>query len=445
MASNTTETDNSKTDAAQAAYDAALERFIATNQKSYDLFQEATESMPGGNTRTQLHTAPFPVFMKSGKDYQVTSEDGVTYTDLVGELTAAIYGHSHPVIISAITNTLQTVGLNLGATIRAEQQHAKAICSRYSLEQVRFTNCGTEANLHALAGARAFTGKRKVVVFGGGYHGGVFSFAGGKPAPNNIDLDDWIVAKYNDVESATSAIKSVGVAAVLVEGMQGVSGAVPGTPEFLKAIEAAANEAGVIFILDEVMTSRTTPGGLAALRGLKPDLKTFGKYLGGGLSFGAFGGRADVMSIYDPRQGNSLGHHGTFNNNSLSLNVGYAGLTQIYTPEVCTAFNAMGEDLRARLEEVTKGTKMCFTGVGTLMASHFSESGQQTVLSEDDIEEVWLLKDLFWYEMMEERFWITRRGSISLMLGTPQSELDRFVECVSAFLERHRSFLRIKE
>ncbi|KAI1074851.1 pyridoxal phosphate-dependent transferase [Whalleya microplaca] len=442
MAPNTPETLESET---QVAYNAALKRFIATNQKSSNLFQEATESMPGGNTRTQLHTAPFPIFMKSGKDYQVTSEDGYTYTDLVGELTAAIYGHSHPVIISAITNTVQNIGLNLGATIRAEHQHAKAICSRYNLEKVRFANCGTEANMHALAGARAFTAKRKVVVFGGGYHGGVFSFSGGKPAPNNVDQSDWIVAKYNNIESAVTAIKSEGVAAVLVEGMQGASGAIPGTLEFLKAVEAATKEAGVIFILDEVMTSRITPGGLAALRGLKPDLKTFGKYLGGGLSFGAFGGRADVMSVYDPRQGNSLGHHGTFNNNSLSLNVGYAGLTQIYTPEVCTAFNEMGDELRTRLEGVTKGTKMCFTGVGTLMASHFSQSGQQTVLSEDDIEEDWLLKDLFWFEMMEAQFWITRRGSISLMLGTPRSELDRFVDCVSAFLERHRSLLRFEE
>ncbi|KAI0018404.1 pyridoxal phosphate-dependent transferase [Xylariomycetidae sp. FL0641] len=439
----------SKSDAARQAYDAAVSRFVTRNPVSRSLFDDAISSMPGGNTRTQLHTAPFPVFMKSGQGVQVTSEDGHVYTDLVGELTAALYGHSHPVIVNAIADTIQNVGLSLGATTKLEQVHAREICSRFSLERVRFTNSGTEANINALAGARAFTGKRKVVVFGGGYHGGVYSFAGGKPAANNIDRDDFVVAQYNNIESAVAAIQSEGVAAVLLEGMQGACGAVPATQDFLGAVEATAKEAGVLFILDEVMTSRVAPGGLASLRGLKPDLKILGKYLGGGLSFGAFGGRADVMAVYDPRNSGSgkggagLAHHGTFNNNTLSLGVGHAGLTQVYTPAVCTAFNAQGERFRGRLAEVTRGSKLCFTGVGSLLCSHFAESGQQDVRNEDDIQENWMLKDLFWYEMMEQGFWIVRRGSISLMLDTPASELDRFVECVADFLERHAGFLRV--
>ncbi|KAI0485095.1 pyridoxal phosphate-dependent transferase [Xylariaceae sp. FL0804] len=432
-------------DAAKSAHDAAVSRFIARNQMSWELHQEATEYMPGGNTRTQLFTAPFPVAMKSGKGYQVTSEDGHTYTDLVGELTAALYGHSHPVILSAIADTVSRVGLNLGATIRAEQQHARAVCARFGLERVRFASSGTEANLHALAGARAFSRRRQVVVFGGGYHGGVFAFAGGGPGPANVDKDDFVVARYNDVADAAAKIRAPDVAAVLLEGMQGACGAVPAKPEFLRAVEREAKEAGVLFILDEVMTSRVAPGGLASLYGLRPDLTVLGKYLGGGLSFGAFGGRADVMAVFDPREAGAIAHHGTFNNNSLSLGVGHAGLTQVYTPEVCVAFNAVGDDLRGRLAALTAGTKLCFTGVGSLLCSHFSETGQQSILNEDDIEENWLLKDLFWYEMMEEGFWIVRRGSISLMLGTPQSELDRFVECVRSFLDRHSSFLRVKQ
>ena len=204
------------------------------------------------------------------------------------------------------------------------------------------------------------------------------------------------------------------------------------------------NQAGVIFILDEVMTSRVATGGLASIYGLKPDLKSFGKYLGGGLAFGAFGGRADVMAVYDPRPGTTmapLAHHGTFNNNSLGMYAGYAGLSQIYTPEVCTEFNALGNRLLTRLAEVTEGTKMCFTGIGTVFGSHFTSTGLQAI--ERETSEDWKLKELFWYEMMEEGFWITRRGSIALVLGTPQEELDRFVECVSAFLQRHHSLVRI--
>ncbi|CAK7205166.1 hypothetical protein SEUCBS139899_007931 [Sporothrix eucalyptigena] len=429
---------------ARDALDAAIARYTAANQRSLELHRLATGSMPGGNTRTQLHTSPFPLCMRSGEGYQVTSEDGTTYTDFVGELTAAVYGHSHPVIVQSLLKTVTTVGINLGATIAQEHVHAAAMCERFGLQRVRFTNCGTEANIHALAGARAFTGKRKVVVFAGGYHGGVLMFAGGKPAANNIDRDDFIIARYNDVESAQAAILQEGVAAVLVEGMQGGSGAVPGTREFLKGIEVAAKEAGVVFILDEVMTSRVAPGGLAAIHDLHPDMKSFGKYLGGGLAFGAFGGRADIMATYDPRPQTStpmpfLTHHGTFNNNTLAMYVGHAGLTEIYTPQVCTEFNAMGDRLLRDLAVVTAGTKMCFTGVGTVLGSHFTAEGLQTI--ERETAEDWTLKELFWFEMMESGFWITRRGSIALCLGTPESELQRFVACVAEFLKRHASLV----
>lgn len=165
-----------------------------------------------------------------------------SYTDFVGELTAAVFGHSHPVIQESIIATVRDVGMNLGATIAQEHVHAAAMCRRFGTDRVRFTNSGTEANLYAMACARAFTGKRKIVVFAGGYHGGVLTFAGGKPAPNNVDRDDFIVARYNDLESAREAIFSEGVAAVLLEGMQGGPGAIPATHEFLKGIEQYAKE-----------------------------------------------------------------------------------------------------------------------------------------------------------------------------------------------------------
>ncbi len=116
------------------------------------------------------------------------------------------------------------------------------MCSRFGLDRVCFTNCGAEANMHALASARAFNGKRKVVVFAGGYHGGFWTFFGGVPAANNADSGDFIIAQYNDVDSARKAIAEEGIAAVLVEGMQGGPGAVPGTQEFLKAVEVAAKK-----------------------------------------------------------------------------------------------------------------------------------------------------------------------------------------------------------
>jgi glutamate-1-semialdehyde 2,1-aminomutase len=212
-------------------------------------------------------------------------------------MTAGLFGHSQPLIRNTIIETIDTVGLNLGANNTKEAEYAALLCSRFALDRIRFCNSGTEANLHALAAARHFTGRRKIVVFAGGYHGAVLSFGGGRAAPNNVDLDDWIFARYNDIESAQKAIRQEGVAAVILEGMQGAGGAIPGTAEFLHAVQQAAKESSVLFILDEVMTSRLSPGGIAGKLDLEPDLKTFGKYLGAGLAIGAFGGRADVMAV----------------------------------------------------------------------------------------------------------------------------------------------------
>ncbi|KAB5532723.1 pyridoxal phosphate-dependent transferase [Coniochaeta sp. 2T2.1] len=430
-----------------AALQAAATRFTARNPRSAALHASALSSMPGGNTRTTLHTSPFPVYMNSGSHHTVTSEDGYVFTDLVGEFTAGLYGHSHPVIQQAIAECVASVGLNLGAQTAHEVIYARAICQRFGLERVRFANSGTEANLHALAAARAFTRRRRVVVFGGGYHGAVLGFAGGKVGRNNVDRGEFtvVVNGYNvegdGIEGLLEGEGEEGVAAVLVEGMQGAAGAIPGRREWLVEVQEAAKKAGALFILDEVMTSRLAPGGIAELYGLTPDLKTFGKWLGGGLAFGGFGGREDVMSTFDPRSPNALSHGGTFNNNTLGMYVGHAGLSKIYTPEACVQLNRMGDALRERLRELTKGTKLCFSGMGSLLASHFTDDGLQEIVRE--VPENAQLKDLFWYEMMEEGFWVVRRGNISLILGTPQEELDKFVDAVKAFLERHAELVKV--
>lgn len=165
------------------------------------------------------------------------------YTDFVGELTAGLYGHTHPLIQKTLIDTITKVGLNLGSTIAQETAHARLMCSRFHLDKVRFTNSGTEANLHALAGARKLTGKRKVVVFLGGYHGGVLGFWDGVQE-NGVDRDDWIIGKYNDVEQAKKLIEKEDIAAVLVEGMQGAGGCIPGTKEFLLQIQESSKEVG---------------------------------------------------------------------------------------------------------------------------------------------------------------------------------------------------------
>lgn len=368
------------------------------------------------------------------------------YLDLVGELTAGLYGHSHPVIREAIINTLDNVGLNLGANTTQEQKHAALICQRFNLDRVRFTNSGTEANLHALNAAKAFVGggKSKVIVFNWGYHGAVLMFGHGQPAPNNVNKGDWVIGRYNNVESTKRLIEETeGLAAVLVEPMQGAGGCIPGTREFLFQIQESAKKVGAVFILDEVMTSRLAPGGLQSVLGLKPDITSFGKYLGGGAAFGGFGGRADIMAVYDPRSSGSLIHSGTFNNNTLAMHAGYAGLSKVYTPEVAVAFNKKGEQLRNQLQKAGKGTKFTFTGVGSLTQVHVTDSGMEDISCADDVVERQDIRDLFWFEMLEQGYWLHRRGSINLMLGIPDEELERFVECFKEFLEKYKSIVSL--
>jgi glutamate-1-semialdehyde 2,1-aminomutase len=191
------------------------------------------------------------------------------------------------------------------------------------------------------------------------------------------------------------------------------------------------------------MTSRLGPSGLQEIMGLSPDLTTMGKYLGGGLAFGAFGGRGDVMAVYDPRSPNSLAHSGTFNNNTLAMHAGFAGLSEIWTPKAAVEHNQMGDAFRESLAEVCKGTKVSVTGRGSLIAIHIWAGKMTKITCTEDIIEDAGLKDLFFMEMMEEGFWIAKRGAIALILGTPQSELDRFVEAVVNFLGRHQSLISL--
>src|SRR5581483_9912914 len=168
--------------------------------------------------------------------------------------------------------------------------------------------------------------------FEGGYHGGVFYFRDAT-SPINAPFR-FVRAPYNDIAGARALIErhAGDLAAIIIEPMLGGGGCIPADADFLQALRDAATQTGALLIFDEVMTSRLAPGGLQQVHGILPDLTTLGKYLGGGMSFGAFGGRADIMDRFDPRRADAFQHAGTFNNNKLTMSAGLAALTRIYTP-----------------------------------------------------------------------------------------------------------------
>jgi glutamate-1-semialdehyde 2,1-aminomutase len=416
--------------------------YASANPKSAAAYVNALDVMPGGNTRSVLFYSPFPLTIARGEGERLWDLDGHRYTDFLAEYTTAMYGHSHPVIRAAVVEALDH-GLNLTGHNTLEVPLARLICERFpSVDTLRFTNSGTESNLMALAAAVIHTGRKKIVTFKGGYHGGVLTFGSGNSAVNVPH--DFVVATYNDLAGVDALFAAHGseIAAVIVEPMQVASGCIVGEADFLKGLRDLTQRHSALLIFDEVVTSRLSGGGRQTLLGIQPDLTTFGKYIGGGMSFGAFGGRSDVMAQFDPRKPNATPHAGTFNNNVLSMSAGFAGLSQLYTPAAALALSEKGERLRARLNRLCReqGVAIQFTGIGSLMNLH---AGQQSIASVDDfIDAENPVKDLFFFDMLERGFYVARRGFIVLTLAHGESDIQRFGDAAASFIDRYRGLLR---
>jgi glutamate-1-semialdehyde 2,1-aminomutase len=418
-----------------AALAEAQEQYRARNPKSLAQYEEACAALPGGNTRHSIFAEPFPLTMVKGEGSRLWDLDGHEYVDFLSEFTAGLYGHSHPLIRRAIDQALDS-GWNMGAQGPAEARFAAAICARFpSIDLVRFTNSGTEANLMAVAAARAVTGRAKVLVFSGGYHGGVFYFRG-KGSVVNAPYE-FVVADYNDIPGTRALVAPhrENLAAILIEPMLGGSGCIPATREFLADLRALASETGAILIFDEVMTSRLAPGGLQEAHGILPDMTTLGKYVGGGMSFGAFGGKTALMEWFDPRRKDGFQHAGTFNNNVLTMNAGYVGLAEIYTPERARTLNQFGEGLRERLNAIVRrrGLAMQFTGLGSMIGVHMTDTPIRNAA--DAATGHAGLLDLFYFDLLARGIWIAKRGMMALSIALDEADCDKLAAAVEEFAE----------
>ena len=425
----------------QDALDAAEERFAAANPRSHAIDREARRALPGGNTRSILYYSPFPLRMARAEGARLFDVDGHAYVDFLGEYTAGLYGHSHPVIQAAARKALDD-GIVLGAPNVYEAELAALMCERFpSLDLVRFCNSGTEANLNALSGARAVTGRSHILVFEHAYHGGMMSFANGA-GPGTIPFP-FVFGRYNETDYTAGVIEQHKhqLAAIIVEPMMGAGGGIPGDPSFLQMLRDMASRHGIILIFDEVMTSRLSPGGLQLKLGITPDMTTFGKYLGGGLTFGAFGGRESIMGRFAPDHPEPLPHSGTYNNNVLTMAAGAAGLREVFTPEAAVALNASGDQLAARLNAVGRklGAPFQVTGVGSILSVHLQH--EPVMGPADTAHTDPQARALFHLEMIERGFYLARRGFMSLSLALEPEHHDGLVAAVEGFLEEHGPLL----
>ncbi|NBY45253.1 MAG: aminotransferase class III-fold pyridoxal phosphate-dependent enzyme [Acidimicrobiia bacterium] len=404
----------------------ARNNFADRNPQSRKYFDEARKFLPGGHTRTVLTHAPFPLVFVSGEASTLKDSDGHVYIDMIGDYTAGLLGHSEHRVIDAVTAVLKT-NVSVGGIHPAEARLAKLMCDRFALERVRFTNSGTEANLMAITTAMQATGRSKILVFHGGYHGGILYFASGA-APWNAPYD-FVIAPYNDEVETLKLIRvnASSLAAVIIEPMLGSGGCVPADPKFVDAVFSAAREVGAVIVADEVMTSRHGSCGMFNLLGVQADITTFGKYIGGGFSFGAFGGRADLMDQFDTspeaNRDKVISHAGTFNNNISSMTAGCVVLGEVFTADVAIAHTARGDEFRKSVATVLARHKLpvSVSGFGSMMCLHALTEAPRSAVDVAKRDSV--LQELLFFGLLERGIYIAPRGMINLSLPLTDDQL----------------------
>src|SRR5580698_6453391 len=336
--------------------------------KSEDFFRRAQQIIPGGvnsPVRAFRSVGGNPVFIARGEGSHLFDVDGNEYIDYVGSWGPLLLGHRHPAILEALERAL-TIGTSFGAPTEGEVELAEAICDAVpSIEMVRLVNSGTEATMSAIRVARGFTGRDLVVKFEGCYHGHVDSLlvkAGSGLATLGIAdtqgvpkafCDTTIALPFNSPEAVEKAFRAHGdrIAAVIVEPVVGNMGCVPPLPGYLQFLREVTQRHGALLILDEVMTGfRVAFGGAQQLYGVKPDLTTLGKVIGGGLPVGAYGGRKDIMSKVAPV--GPVYQAGTLSGNPLAVAAGLAMLRHLKAqPEIYEQLETRAAALCASVPE----------------------------------------------------------------------------------------------
>ena len=366
-----------------------------TTPTSRALHERAVKVMRGGTTRTTTYFDPYPLYIDRGEGCRMWDADGTERIDMLGNYTAMILGHAHPKVVEAISRQAAR-GTAFAAANPIEVELATLLCERVpSLDLVRFCNSGTEATMFAMRLARSFTGRPKIARIEGGYHGTHdYAEVSTHPAPakagpsdrptatpDSIGTPQWVldtsvVLPFNNPDAAERILREDGdqVAAVILEPIIGAGGVIAATTEFIKRLRSVTRELGMLLIFDEVISLRVSPGGAQQLYGVTPDLTTLGKIIGGGLPVAAFGGRADVMELLDPRLEPNLPQGGTYNGNPLGMAAGVAALKEL-TPDVYEELNRKGARVKDQLAEVfaSHGMSAQVNGAGSLLAIHFTD------------------------------------------------------------------------
>jgi len=341
-----------------------------------ELFAASQRRIPGGvnsPVRAFRGVGGDPRFIARAEGPYLWDVEGRRYIDYVGSWGPMIHGHAHPEILAAVAAEMQK-GLSFGAPTAIELELAETVCALMpTIEMLRMTCSGTEAVMTAIRLARGYTGRERIIKFEGNYHGhsdsllvkaGSGALTLGQPSSAGVPVElsrETLVLPYNDLAAVEAAMAAQGeqVAAIIVEPIAGNMGCVPPVPGFLEGLRRLCDQYGALLILDEVMTGfRVAPGGAQALYGIRPDLTTLGKIIGGGLPVGALGGSRGIMEYLAPT--GPVYQAGTLAGNPLAMAAGLRTLQLLQAP-------GFHKRLAAQTERLCTGLSMAAAAAGVPM------------------------------------------------------------------------------
>ena len=422
--------------------------------KSKQLFEKAKRFIPGGvnsPVRAFKSVGGDPIFIERGSGPKFYDVDGNEYIDYIGSWGPHLFGHNPPFIKQALAQAFEK-GTSFGAPTELEVRMAQLITELVpSVEMVRMVNSGTEATMSAIRAARGYTGKEKFIKFEGCYHGHADYFlikAGSgaltlgvptSPGVTKGNAADTLLADYNDIESVKKLVyaNKENVAAIIIEPIAGNMGVVKADESFLVELRNLCNEESIVLIFDEVMTGfRVAAGGAQEILGIKPDLTTFGKIIGGGLPVGAFGGKREIMEMVAPA--GPVYQAGTLSGNPLAMAAGYAALSYIKEhPEIYVHLEKASMYLENGFKENLKaiGKNYAMNRVGSMMCMFFTENPVNDFKSAVTSDTV--LYGKYFHEMLKRGIYLAPAQFEALFVSTAHTkdDLDKTIKAHKEALE----------
>jgi glutamate-1-semialdehyde 2,1-aminomutase len=397
----------------------AVQAHRTRNPRSEAALQSLAQWLPGGDTRGTTWFEPFPLVIERALGADMVDLDGHELVDFLGNYTSLVHGHRPAAVTAAIQEALER-GTVFAAPLLEQGELASRLVERVaSVDLVRFTNSGTEANLLAANIARALTGRQRVAVAAFSYHGGYE----GLDWHNAANANGPVVFPANDVEGTVEALgDGRDFAAVFVELVQHAGGVMPTSHEYLTFLRDFTRQSGALLVFDEVVTLRLAHGGRQEVLGVSPDLTSMGKIIGGGMPIGAVGGGADIMGSTSPQRG-ALLHNGTFNGNRLAMVAGAAAL-DLLDRSAIERINGLGDRLAEaiRAAATARGLGVSVTSCGSLLTVHALPDVQSAAQGQTAASQP--LRRLLHLKLLQHGLFIAPRGEFVISTAMDEHTID---------------------